>query len=140
MGAIVTKSNKHINPKEKERIVQAQLLSQSHWQLAAGTGGAGAKRPSSWRTFPGRRPTREARDSPDLCARLPDMLIAVSAANCRFPHLLRFRALGLICKSPDQPKFDSSGFAFASSQILREQGNDVSWNKEFLKKITPDNK
>lgn len=48
---------------------------------------------------------------------LPNKLIAVSNTNYRFQPLLRFQALGLICKSFIQPKFDSFCFPSASSQI-----------------------
>lgn len=51
------------------------------------------------------------------CTGLSNKWIAVSNTNCRFQPVLRFQALGLICKSWVQPKFDSSCSAFASPKI-----------------------
>ena len=116
LGATVTKSNKHINPKEKERIVQSKLLNQSNGQLAEWNGRVRAKRPTSQRRFLMMVPTRGGRCT-QTAPRLPNKLIAVSNTNYRFQPLLRFQALGLICKSFIQPKFDSSCFPSASSQI-----------------------
>ena len=91
-----------------------------------------AKRPASQRTFLMTVPTR-GRGCTQGAPGLPNKLIAVSNTNYRFQPLLRFQALGLICKSFIQPKFDS--FCLLRLCLLpniREQGEGLSWNRECL--------
>lgn len=121
LGATVTKSNKHINPKEKERTVQSKLLNQSNWQLVEWNGGVRAKRPTSQRTFLMMVPAHGTRCTSTV-PRLPNMLIAVSNTNYRLQPLLRFQAVGLIYKSFVQPKFNSSCFFLCLLQKIRQQG------------------
>lgn len=102
------------------------------WGRGPGGAEGRAKRPASQRTFLMTVPTR-GRGCTQGAPGLPNKLIAVSNTNYRFQPLLRFQALGLICKSFIQPKFDS--FCLLRLCLLpniREQGEGLSWNRECL--------